>query len=187
MIGNPGETDEDSQESLDLVYELDRRGLFAFLAPSIFTPLHDTRMEHQTGVTQTRQLSPLQWQLMMKCWKHNLRPGQYSWWGPLARRIGALFMWLYCPRKLNGPNFTWPLMMSAGVAPETILQRMGKIHVGKPLAVKNRRELLASLRPNYLKHLHADNGDLSEEWRRYKDVISGPRQMHVVPSLRVMP
>ena len=89
MVGNPGETDQDVQETLDLVYEMERRGLFAFLIPSIFTPLHDTRMEHQTGVTHTRQLSPLQWQLLMKCWKHNLRPGQYSWWGPigLAGRI----------------------------------------------------------------------------------------------------
>ena len=67
-----------TRETLDLVYEMDRRGLFAFLVPSIFTPLHDTRMEHQTGV-RTRQLSPLQGQLMMKCWKHNLRPDQYSW------------------------------------------------------------------------------------------------------------
>ena len=33
------------------------------------------------GVTETRQLTPLQWQLMMKCWKMNLRPGQASWWG----------------------------------------------------------------------------------------------------------
>jgi hypothetical protein len=64
---------------LDLVYEMDRRGLFAFLVPSTFSPPHDTRMEHQTGVTRTHQLSPLQWQLMMKCWKQNLRLGQYSW------------------------------------------------------------------------------------------------------------
>ncbi|HJY92138.1 MAG TPA: radical SAM protein, partial [Candidatus Acidoferrum sp.] len=130
MVGNPGETDQDVQETLDLVYEMERRGLFAFLIPSIFTPLHDTRMEHQTGVTHTRQLSPLQWQLLMKCWKHNLRPGQYSWWGPIAWRVGALFMWLYRLRKLNGPNFTWPLMMFAGLVPERILQGMGKIHVG---------------------------------------------------------
>ena len=190
MIGNPGETDEDTQATLDLVYEMDRRGLFAFLVPSIFTPLHNTRMEHQRGVTQTRQLSPLQWQLMMKCWKHNLRPGQYSWWGPMAWRIGALFMWLYRLRKLNGPNFTWPLMMFAGVAPETILQRIGKIHFGKPLAVKNRRELLASVRPNYLKHLRADNGDLPEGMRSCEGVTPGPRPMRVVPgapSLRVVP
>ena len=163
MVGNPGETDQDVRETLDLVYEMERRGLFAFLIPSIFTPLHDTRMEHQTGVTHTRQLSPLQWQLLMKCWKHNLRPGQYSWWGPIAWRVGSLFMWLHRLRKLNGPNFTWPLMMFAGVAPEKVLQRLGRIHVGKPLRSKSRRELIASLRPNYLKHLRTDNGDLPED------------------------
>jgi len=165
MIGNPGETDEDTRATLDLVYEMDRRGLFAFLVPSIFTPLHDTRMENQTGVTRTRELSPLQWQLMMKCWSHNLRPGLYSWWGPMAWRAGFVSLWLYRLRKLNGPNFTWPVMMFAGVAPERVLQRMGKIYVGKPLVTKSRRELIASLRPNYLKHLRADNGDLPENMK----------------------
>jgi len=169
MVGNPGETDQDVQETLDLVYEMERRGLFAFLIPSIFTPLHDTRMEHQTGVTHTRQLSPLQWQLLIKCWKHNLRPGQYSWWGPIAWRVGALFMWLYRLRKLNGPNFTWPLMMFAGLVPERILQGMGKIHAGKPVVSKSRRELIASLRRNYLKHLRADNGDLPESSDRSEE------------------
>jgi radical SAM superfamily enzyme YgiQ (UPF0313 family) len=169
MVGNPGETDQDVQETLDLVYEMERRGLFAFLIPSIFTPLHDTRMEHQTGVTHTRQLSPLQWQLLMKCWKHNLRPGQYSWWGPIAWRVGSLFMWLYRLRKLNGPNFTWPLMMFAGLVPERILQGMGKIHAGKPVVSKSRRELIASLRRNYLKHLRADNGDLPESSDRSEE------------------
>ncbi|OLB31808.1 MAG: hypothetical protein DMG41_05920 [Acidobacteria bacterium] len=169
MVGNPGETDQDVQETLDLVYEMERCGLFAFLIPSIFTPLHDTRMEHQTGVTHTRQLSPLQWQLLMKCWKHNLRPGQYSWWGPIAWRVGSLFMWLYRLRKLNGPNFTWPLMMFAGLVPERILQGMGKIHTGKPVVSKSRRELIASLRRNYLKHLRADNGDLPESSDRSEE------------------
>jgi hypothetical protein len=190
MVGNPDETDQDVRETLDLVYEMERRGLFAFLVPSIFTPLHDTRMEHQTGVTHTRQLSPLQWQLMMKCWKHNLRPGQYSWWGPLAWRAGSLFMWLYRLRKLNGPNFTWPLMMFAGVAPERILQGLGKIHVGKPLVSKSRRELIASLRPNYLKYLRADNGDLPESSGYCADSLPSQRQKHFVAGaggLKVLP
>ncbi len=80
----------------------------------------------------------------------------------MAWRAGSIFMWLYRLRKLNGPNYTWPLMMFAGVAPERALQAMGKIHAGKPLASKSRRELIATLRPNYLKHLRADNGDLPE-------------------------
>jgi hypothetical protein len=163
IVGNPDETDEDIMATLDLVYEMERRGLFAFLIPSIFTPLHDTRMEMEKGVTQTRQLSPLQWQLMMKCWKMNLRPGQYSWWGPTAWRVGSIGMWLYKLRKLNGPNFTYPLLMFSGAISEKRLEKMGKIYLGKPLKTKNRRELLETLSPKMRKYLRADCGDLPDE------------------------
>ncbi len=162
MIGNPGETDEDVKATLDLVYEIERRKLFAFLVPSIFTPLHDTRMEHKKGVTETCELTPLQWQLMMKCWKMNLRPGQHSWWGPTAWRLGALGLWMYKLRRVNGPNFTWPLLMFASALPESLMHRMGKIYRGKPLAIKSRKELLATVKPQHWKHLRADNGDLPE-------------------------
>jgi hypothetical protein len=162
IVGNPGETDEDVQETLDLIYEIERRRLFAFLVPSIFTPLHDTRMEKQKGVTETRQLTPLQWQLMMKCWKMNLRPGQYSWWGPTAWRVGAILLWLYKLRRINGPSFTWPLWMFSGAISEKRLAQMGKIYVGKPIKTKSRQELIASLKPYYLQFLRADNGDLPE-------------------------
>jgi radical SAM superfamily enzyme YgiQ (UPF0313 family) len=162
MIGNPGETDEDIRETLDLVYEMERRRLFAFLVPSIFTPLHDTRMQDKKGVTETRQLTTLQWQLLMKCWKMSLRPGQYSWWGPIAWRAGSIIMWLWKLRKMNGPNFTWPLLMFSGILSERRLERMGKIYIGRPLKTKSRRELIAHLKPNYLQYLRADNGDLPE-------------------------
>src|SRR5829696_4678041 len=58
IVGNPDETDEDIMATLDLIYEMERRGLFAFLIPSIFTPLHDTRMQDKIGVAETRQLTP---------------------------------------------------------------------------------------------------------------------------------
>lgn len=164
IIGNPDETDEDVMATIDLVYEMERRNLFGFLVPSIFTPLHDTRMEKKKGVTETQQLTPLQWQLLMKCWKLNLRPGQYSWWGPTAWRLGAIGMWLWKLRKLNGPNFTWPLFMFASALPEGVMERMGKIYMGKPLKVKTRKELLASIRPNQWKYLREDCGDLPEGW-----------------------
>ncbi|MEP7270998.1 MAG: radical SAM protein [Acidobacteriota bacterium] len=162
IIGSPGETDEDTMATIDLVYEMERRNLFAFLVPSIFTPLHDTRMENKVGVTETQQLTSLQWQLLMKCWKLNLRPGQYSWWGPTAWRLGALGMWLWKLRKLNGPHFTWPLLMFASALPERLMERMGKIYVGKRLKLKTRKELLAGVRPSQWKYLRADCGDLPE-------------------------
>jgi hypothetical protein len=164
IVGNPDETDEDNMATLDLIYEMERRGLFAFLIPSIFTPLHDTRMEMEKGVTQTKQLTPLQWQLMMKCWKMNLRPGQYSWWGPTAWRVGSIGMWLYKLRKINGPNFTYPLLMFSGALSEKRLEKMGKIYVGKPLQTKSRKELLTSLKPKMRQHLRADTGDMPDDF-----------------------
>ena len=162
IVGNPGETDEDSRETLDLIYEVERRGLFAFFIPSIFTPLHDTRMEQKKGVTETRELTPLQWQLMMKCWKMNLRPGQASWWAPTAWRVGALGLWAWKLRKLNGPGFTWPLFMFANAIPETVMAKMGKLHIGRPLRIKTRKELLATVRPSQWRYLRADTGDVPE-------------------------
>ena len=162
IVGSPDETDDDVRATLDLVYEMERRKLFAFLVPSVFTPLHDTRMEHKEGVTETRQLSPLQWQLMMKCWKLNLRPGQYSWWGPTAWRVGSIGMWLYKLRRINGPNFTWPLWMFSSAISEKNLARMGKIYIGKSLVTKTRKELIASLKPHHLQYLREDCGDLPE-------------------------
>jgi len=168
IVGSPEETDEDVMATLDLVYEMERRGLFAFLVPSIFTPLHDTRMEKEKGVAETRQLTALQWQLMMKCWKLNLRPGLYSWWGPIAWRTGALALWAWKLRKINGPNFTWPLFMFASALPEETMASMGKIYLGKPLKTKTRRELLDTIRPNQLQYLHDDCGDLPDGWKPHK-------------------
>jgi hypothetical protein len=160
IVGNPGETDEDNMATLDLIYEVERRGLFAFFIPSIFTPLHDTRMEAKKGVTETKQLTPLQWHLMMKCWKMNLRPGQMSWWGPMAWRVGAIGLWAYKLRKLNGPGFTWPMFNFASALPEDLMGRMGKIYTGKPIKIKTRAELLQTVRPHQWRFLRDDNGDV---------------------------
>jgi hypothetical protein len=121
-------------------------------------------MEKKEGVTETQQLTPLQWQLMMKCWKMNLRPGNYSWWAPTAWRVGAVALWLYKLRKLNGPNFKWPLLMFSSAMSEKMMERMGKIYIGKPIKVKTRKELIASLKPHYWQYFREDNGDLPEAY-----------------------
>ena len=180
IVGSPGETGEDVKATLDLVYEMERRGLFAILVPSIFTPLHDTRMEKQTGVTETRQLSRLQWQLLMKCWKFNLRPALQSWWGPTAWQLGSIGLWLYKLRRLNGPNFTWPLWMFSGAISEKNLERTGKIYVGKPMKTKNRKELIASVRPHYWQYFRSDNGDLPDNYTPPRQTTSPPSALSVV-------
>ncbi len=160
MIGNPGETEEDTKATLDLIYEAERRKLFAFFIPSIFTPLHNTRMAKQEGVAETHQLTSLQWQLMMKCWKMNVRAAQFKWWAHYVWQLGALGLWVFRLRRLNGPRFTWPLFLFSGVLPENLMARMGKIYMGKPLRIKTRKELLATINPKLWRHLRADTGDL---------------------------
>ncbi len=180
IVGNPGEMDEDCMATLDLIYEMERRGLFAILVPSIFTPLHDTRMEKARGVTETQRLTPLQWQIIMKCWKNNLRPAQYSWWGPTVWRVGSIVMWLAKLRRANGPNFTWPLMMFSGAISEKRLAQMGKIYLGKPLKTKTRKELIAGLKPHYWQYLRADNGDLPEGYEPPPPSRRNEKALHVV-------
>jgi radical SAM superfamily enzyme YgiQ (UPF0313 family) len=164
MIGNPGETDDDAMATLDLIYEVERRGLFAFFVPSIFTPLHDTRLSTQQGVIENRQMSPLQWQILLKCWKMNMDSALQSWWGPPVWRTGAFLLWLWKLRKTNGPAFTWPLLMFTSTFPEGLMEKMGKIYRGRPLDVKSRKELLSSIKPQHWQHLREDNGDLPDGW-----------------------
>ena len=161
IIGSPEETAEDTKATLDLIYEVERRNLFAFFVPSIFTPLRNTRMAEE-GVAETRQLTPLQWQLMMKCWKMNLRAAQFKWWAPTVWKVGALGLWLFRLRKLNGPGFTWPLLLFSGVFSEKLMARFGKIYMGKKLDVKSRKDLLLKIRPQFWKHLRPDTGDTPE-------------------------
>jgi radical SAM superfamily enzyme YgiQ (UPF0313 family) len=160
MVGNPGETDEDVRETLDLVYEMERRGLFGFLVPSVYTPLQGTRMENQRGVTTSRALTTLQWQLILACWRQNLRPGLRAWWGPSIFKLGALVLWLWKLRTLNGPRFTWPLLMFSGVLPRRVAMKWGKLHRGRPLPIKTRAELLRSIHPHYWQYLRRDTGDV---------------------------
>jgi hypothetical protein len=98
----------------------------------------------------------------MKSWKMILRPTFNTWWAPMAWKLGSLIVWLFKLRHTNGPNFKWPLIMFSGVIPEKILARPGKIYLGRPLKIKTRRELIASLKPHYWQYLRPDNGDLPE-------------------------
>ncbi len=83
IVGSPGETDEDCQATSGSDLRSGTARALCVLHSRHSSPrLHDTRLEHQTGVTETRQFTPLQWQLMMKCWKMNLRPGQVELVGP---------------------------------------------------------------------------------------------------------
>jgi hypothetical protein len=92
----------------------------------------------------------------------NLRGAEFKWWVPAAWGLGAIGLWLFRLRKLNGPRFTWPLLLFSGTIPEKLMARMGKIYWGKPLKIKTRKELLETIRPNFWKHLRPDTGEIPD-------------------------
>jgi radical SAM superfamily enzyme YgiQ (UPF0313 family) len=149
IVGSPGETDEDSMATLDLLSEVESRGLHCMWVPSIFTPLVKTRMEHGEGVRETQRLSKLQWQVIMKAWAIASRIGLQTTWGKLSFGAGALLLWAGRLRRVNGPNFTWPLIQFSGAMPERWLERTGRIYASRPLPRITRDELLATVRPDW--------------------------------------
>jgi radical SAM superfamily enzyme YgiQ (UPF0313 family) len=149
IIGSPDETDDDSKATLDLIYEAERRGLHCMWVPSIFTPLVRTRMEKGEGVRETQNLTKLQWQVIMKAWQVASRIGLQSTWGKVSFGVGSVITWALRLRRVNGPNFTWPLMQFSGVVPEGWLERTGKVYGGRELPRRSREELLANIRPDW--------------------------------------
>jgi radical SAM superfamily enzyme YgiQ (UPF0313 family) len=149
IVGSPGETDEDSMATLDLVYEVERRGLHCMWVPSIFTPLVKTRMEHGEGVRETQALTQLQWQVIMKAWTIASRIGLQTTWGKVSFGLGALILWAARLRRVNGPNFTWPLVQFSGAVPEHWLERAGRVYAGRPLPRITRDDLMATVRTDW--------------------------------------
>jgi hypothetical protein len=119
IIGLPGETAEDTKESLDLLYDLrDAKGTFV---PTFFVPLEDTRMEKKAGA-KLIEMTDLQWEFFFTCWKYNL-----EFWTSGARltskfSLGAPIYYSMMGKKLFGDGIKYPLWRFAGV-PDRLLRR----------------------------------------------------------------
>src|SRR3989442_11150399 len=69
IIGLPGERDEDTKQSLDLLYDLrNAKGTFV---PTFFVPLEDTRMGKKESA-KLIEMTDLQWEFFFTCWKYNM-------------------------------------------------------------------------------------------------------------------
>ena len=100
-------------------------------------PTKASNPRHDKGVIESSELTALQWQILMKCWKMSVNGALRSWWGPPAWCRGEFLLWLWKLRKTNGPAFTWPLLMFTSMLPERLMEKMGKIYRGRALAVKS--------------------------------------------------
>jgi hypothetical protein len=90
-------------------------------------------------------------------------------------------MWLWKLRRLNGPRFTWPLLMFAQAIPEKLMEHMGRIYIGRPLKTKTRRELLASIRPAFWRYLRPDTGDTPDETSSISTLHPPPAGSELLP------
>ena len=52
------------------------------------------------------------------------------------------------------------MLMFASALPETVIGKLGKIHTARPLAIKTRKELLATIKPHQWQYLREDTGDV---------------------------
>lgn len=69
IIGLPGETEDDTKRSLDLLHAL--KDAKWVVIPTLFVSLDETKMGDQTSA-QLRKLTELQWEFFFTCWRYNL-------------------------------------------------------------------------------------------------------------------
>jgi radical SAM superfamily enzyme YgiQ (UPF0313 family) len=119
IIGLPGEREEDTRLSLDLLHAL--RAAKWCVVPTLFLPMHDTKAAAQPGA-KLFNFTDLQWEFFFTCWRYNLdffrdtSLGQWKW------NIGVPFYYYLLGRKLFGPAIKYPLFR-LGHIPERFLRR----------------------------------------------------------------
>jgi radical SAM superfamily enzyme YgiQ (UPF0313 family) len=110
IIGLPGETEQDTKDSLDLLFDLrEAKGMFV---PTWFVPLENTRMEKKAGA-KLIEMTDLQWEFFFTCWKYNREfyggsQQQYKW------SLGVPLYYKMLGKKLFGHGIKYPLWRFAG-------------------------------------------------------------------------
>jgi radical SAM superfamily enzyme YgiQ (UPF0313 family) len=119
IIGLPGEKDEDTKMSLDLLYDLrDSKGMYV---PTWFVPLENTRMQKKESV-KLIEMTDLQWEFFFTCWKYNI---EFYRGGTMSRYKFSLGVPLYYKmlgKKLFGEGMKYPLWRFAGF-PEKLMRK----------------------------------------------------------------
>lgn len=119
IIGLPGETDEDTKLSLDLLYDLRHaKGTFV---PTFFVPLENTRMQKSKSA-KLIEMTDLQWEFFFTCWKYNMEFWRGDSRANLKFSAGVPFYYSLMGKKLFGQGIKYPLMRFAGV-PERLMKK----------------------------------------------------------------
>jgi len=119
IIGLPGETDEDTKLSLDMLYDLrDSKGMYV---PTWFVPLENTRMQKKESV-KLIEMTDLQWEFFFTCWKYNIEFYRGGTFSRYKFSLGVPLYYKMLGRKLFGEGMKYPLWRFAGF-PERFLRK----------------------------------------------------------------
>lgn len=119
ILGLPGETREDTRQSLDLLYAL--KDAKWCVIPTLFVPLEDTRLEKKPGAKLV-ELTDLQWEFFFTCWRYNLDFFRRSAWVQWRFNLGIPLYYYLLGRRLFGREMKYPLLR-LGHFPERLLRR----------------------------------------------------------------
>jgi len=121
IIGLPGETDEDTKQSLDMLYDLRHaKGMFV---PTFFVPLENTRME-RTKSAKLIEMTDLQWEFFFTCWKYNMEFWRSGTKAMLKLRMGVPIYYTLLGKKLFGHGVKYPLLRLAGMPDRLLSKRL---------------------------------------------------------------
>jgi len=121
ILGLPGETDEDTKHSLDLLFAL--KGSKWCVLPTLFVPLEETRLEKKGAKgAKMVELTDLQWEFFFTCWRYNIdfyrNTPSVQW----KFNVGIPIYYYLMGRRLFGAGMKYPLFR-LGHFPEWFLRR----------------------------------------------------------------
>ena len=117
MTGQPDETEDDVNATLDLLDDLRSQSSKMFYTPVLFIPLDDALLRNAKR-SKLENLTELQWMVIAKCWRNNI-----DFWDPgRSWAYGPLFFfahWFY-GRWRHGSKATKPMMHLAGFEDDSL-------------------------------------------------------------------
>lgn len=118
ILGLPGETPDDTRQSLDLLHAL--KDAKWCVVPTLFVPLEDTRLQKKESA-KLFQLTELQWEFFFTCWRYNLDFFHRAKSAHLVYNLGIPLYYYFLGRRLFGKAMKYPLLRM-GHFPEWILK-----------------------------------------------------------------
>lgn len=111
IVGLPGETETDTLATVELLDKLKHSNLF--YVPLLFTSEEDCILRDAQHM-DLKHLTPLQWDLLATCWRHNIEifaTDRAQW----PSRFAAMLSYLLYYRWKHGKKVLKPLMKLSGI------------------------------------------------------------------------